>query len=230
MWNLVPQLFYDFLARVVPGASLILIFALVIYSPTGVVNFLLAPGKGYTLFTFGPILILILISYLIGFILSQVWIITIGKLIEKRQRNLEVDCKKDCIEEYNKIQKIFGCNPKEINHTDMPKINNIRDYLRHIAPEEASRLLKVRAEERLCQVLILGLLILSLVHLWYLFTQFSSERLILEIILVLSIIPFWSRTLRMRKHYINGITISWLVLTLMQGKQPAPTVDKKIGQ
>ena len=44
-WNLIPQVFYDFIARIVPGAFLILVTALVIFSPAVVADFILnSPG------------------------------------------------------------------------------------------------------------------------------------------------------------------------------------------
>lgn len=50
MLNLIPQLFYDFLARLVPGTILIGVSALVILGPTHTVKFVLNPPQDNKLF------------------------------------------------------------------------------------------------------------------------------------------------------------------------------------
>jgi hypothetical protein len=45
MWNLIPQLFYDFIARLIPGATLLMTSALVIIGPNNALTYLVNSQK-----------------------------------------------------------------------------------------------------------------------------------------------------------------------------------------
>jgi hypothetical protein len=226
MWNLIPQLFYDFLARIVPGATLILFSALVVFSPMIAANFILNSQDNSMIFAVGPLLLWILGSYLIGFILGQLWEITIGRFTKQAERQIEAECKQECLKEYNKFQKALGHPELDIEISKLPRAFIMRDHLRHVAPSDASRLLKVRAERRLCQVLILGFIFLGILNAVYILMQLKMDRVILEIFLIIMIIACWSRTLRLHKHFENGTIASWLIYA-SSGQIPVQKTNAK---
>lgn len=209
MWNLIPQLFYDFIARLIPGATLLMTSSLVILGPNNALTYLVNSQKN-RLFDFVPLLLWVLIAYLIGMIVGELWEISIGYFTKPLLKKNEENCKKQCLIEHNKFQKMCGCSELNIEARNFPAAYVMRDHLRSVAPSEAARLLKVRAEERLCHVLILGFFVLSIINIKYILDSLDMERIILEIILVVTIISCWSRAFRMRRHLITGTTVSWL--------------------
>jgi hypothetical protein len=218
MWSLIPQVFYDFLARVVPGASLLAFAILVIFGPNNVSSFINSPGSE-KLFSAGFILVWVLASYLTGFLLGQLWELTFGQLTKQRMKDTEAKYQEQCLSEHNRVQKVLKHSELVIAPNDLPRTYNMRDQIRHIAPEEASRLLKVRGERRMCQVLFLGFFILIIVNGGYLIAQFETARIVLEVILIAASIVCWNGAQRLSILLVNGTTASWLTF-VSSGRLP----------
>ena len=100
--------------------------------------------------------------------------------------------------------------PLALKSTDLPRTFVMHDHLRLVAGAEAQRLLKLRSEKRLCHVVVLGFLVLGLFNLGYIFFQPNADRLVLELLLVVSVISCWQRALRLEKQFVNGTCIAWL--------------------
>ncbi len=211
MWNFIPQLFYDFLARIVPGAILIVTSAFVIFGPIHVATFIFNPPENYKLFAFGPLLLWILGSYIIGFAFGQLWETTIGRLFKSKAHKLVQECQEECLEEHNRVLTSL-CRPTlSISASDLPPTFVMRDHIRYVAPLDAVRLLKVRAERRLCHVLILGLSVLAILNVKYLLPPLQNDRIALEVFLVLAVILCCTRSRRQLKYLANGVSIGWFV-------------------
>lgn len=210
-WTWIPQLFSDLLGRIVPGAALMVVSYLVAVRPTqAIVNL---TGTLYEkLFTLGPALIFLLFSYLIGFIMGQLWILLLGKraAITKAEVEATQGCHGQCLDEHNKLQTSLGMPPLALSTNDLPRTFVMHDHLRFVAGAEAQRLLKLRSEKRLCHVIVLGFTVLGLVNLAYLSTQAHFDRLVLEVLLIASIVSCWKRSLRLEKQFVNGTCIAWL--------------------
>jgi hypothetical protein len=227
MWNFIPQLFYDFLAKIVPGAILIVASAFVIFGPTNVATFIfnLNPSEKSNLFALGPLLLWFLVSYLIGFVLGQLWETTIGWLLKSKDYKLEKQCQEKRLEEHNRILTALGYPILSIKAKDLPPEPVMRDHIRHVDPSNAARLLKVKAEQRFCHVLILGLSVLVTLHVKYLWSQPQADRIALQVFLVIVIVACCVRSRRALKHLANGASIGWLVHT-SSGNIPAKVPPK----
>jgi hypothetical protein len=160
MWNLVPQVFHDFLARVIPGATLIAVTVIVVFGPAAAADFMMDSPKLNRLFGTGPLLLGVLVSYLLGFLSGQFWEMTIGRLTRRTDGEVEARCQRERLAEHNRLQKALKRPELSIDPGDLPRVFVMRDHLRRIVPGEASRLLEVRAERRMCQVLVLGFSVL----------------------------------------------------------------------
>lgn len=221
MWNFIPQLFYDFLARIVPGAILIFGSALVNFGPRRVAEYIVTPPEGSKLFGFGPVIIFVLVSYLIGLLFGQLWAGLIDPLTENGRRELRKECKRKCLTRFNDLLKAIGKPKLKIRANGLPKTFVMREHLRSIELSEVSRLLKVRAERRLCQVLILGLGYLAIINLGFIIIDNVYKRVgcelveawILEGALAFVIVVCLSRLGRSYKHYVRGTCFTWLVNT-----------------
>jgi len=95
MRNFIPQLFYDFLARIIPGAILIVTLTLVVLGPAAATDFVLNSAEDSELFGFGTLLLGILGSYLTGLISGQLWEISFGWISRRIQNNIEAKCKEE---------------------------------------------------------------------------------------------------------------------------------------
>jgi hypothetical protein len=210
MWSLVPQVFYDFVARIVPGASLILVTILV-FSPTNILD-LINSQSSDKLLSAGFLVIWALASYLIGFLTGQLWELTFGQITRRLDKKVETKCQGEILSEHNRILGTLKQPLLAIASKDLPKAYIMRDQIRYVSPEEGSRLLKVQAERRACQTLFLGVLILSLIHAGTLIARFEISGLVIEIILVAVAAIFWIGAQRLHRLLVNGTTLSWLAL------------------
>src|SRR5689334_931684 len=200
MWNLIPQVFYDLLARVIPGAALITLTFIVLFGPKPFADFVLKSPEGDKLFSTSFLLLWGLGSYLTGFLLDRLWDMTLGRLASLRDTKTEAHCQQECLAEHNRVQKALKHPELDIVPGSLPRAFVMRDHLRQIAPEEVSRLNKVRAERRLCQVLLLGFFTLLVVNGVYLLIQLEVIRLVIEILLVVAIVACWGGERGLHRH------------------------------
>jgi hypothetical protein len=218
MWNLIPQAFYDLLARILPGAILIIASACVFLSPGVVSTFVFASPESMRLFTFGPMLLWGLLSYTTGFLITELWELTIGRILERTGRKNEDEWRKESLEEHNRLRRADGREPLSIDVTQFPRVSVMRDHLRHVTASEAARLLKVRAERRLCQVLIIGLGGLAIVNICYLIAAPTIERAVMECAMALAVIACVAKACRLYKQFTIGTCVAWLATLRMNAK------------
>jgi len=210
MWNLIPQAFYDLLARIVPGAVLIIAAACTFFGPGAVAAFVFASPDSERLFAVGPMLLWALASYITGLVLTELWELTFGRLSEEARRNNEHEWRRECLEEHNRLRCGNGGEPLSITPAQFPRTSVMRDHLRHVASSDAARLLKSRAERRLCQVLILGLAGLAILNIRYLLVRPTAGRVIMECAMVITVVSCAARSRRLYKQYMIGTCVAWL--------------------
>ena len=98
-WNLVPQVFYDAVARIMPGFVSIMAWYLVILGPNqAIYNLTEADQKMLGL---GSFTWLVIFSYVLGFILKESWNLTFKKLKQK------TTVKQNHIEQCNKHRELY---------------------------------------------------------------------------------------------------------------------------
>ncbi len=210
MWNLVPQVFYDLVARVMPGGVLIVASTLVITGPSDAIGLITKPNDNTELFSIGAFLIGILLAYAIGIIVGQLWEITIGRTIRKTLAQEERSCKDTCLAEHNLLLKQVGRPEVNLEASNLPRVSTMREHLRIVAPQDAARLLKVRGEYRSCEVLCIGFLTLLAINSLVLRYDPSIERMTLEALLAIAVPICWTKVFGLRRHFVNGATIFWL--------------------
>lgn len=233
MLNFIPRLFYDFLGRIVPGATLIVASALVLCGPSATADLIVNPSQDYNLFTWPVFILFTLGSYLIGITLSQLWDMSVGRCLADKQLRIEKRCIKECLDEHNQLLQAMGRATLEIDADDLPRAFVMRDHICRVDPPDAERLLKVRAEMRLCQVLIIGLSIILIINVGAIFISPKTEwwvRLILEVVMGLAVVICWSRSKRLNRYYVNGSCVRWLIRAssgdLFAPNKPIGTDDK----
>ncbi|MHC4518384.1 MAG: hypothetical protein ACYTAS_07340 [Planctomycetota bacterium] len=105
----------------------------------------------------------------------------------------------------------LGKTALSISVSDLPNVAVMRDHIREVNPANAARLLKVRAEKRLCEVLAVGFLALGLWNLVYLpFARPIGARLVLEALLLGGCYICHQRSFRAHFHIAAGTCHGWL--------------------
>ena len=210
MWNVIPQLFYDFLARIVPGITLILFTILVISGHDSI----LAAEKSSQI-TFIHMCLLLLGAYLVGFLMGQVSDVFYKCFLKKKYNVIEKQHKQECLDQHNKVLKAMGKPELRLKIDDLPTTPFMRDNLRHVEPADAARLLKGRAERRLCEVFTVGFIIIWILDIIVFFSVGRNlERTILLFCLPLLVVICWFRALRGHRHITGGTTVGWLFSAL----------------
>lgn len=211
--SLIPQIFFDLIARIIPGAIfLILIYpSLVGYQQA--LEYLFSNSGKSGIINIWSFFLLIIFAYIIGFILGQLSTLTIGKIRENSRKKRNLKSIKTCVEENNNIRKCFNENVLKIDHREIPPTYVMHDHLRFYSPSEAYRLLKLRAESRLCEVLILGFFILIAMNIMTWFYEpkiLIVDRIVFTLLMILGICTLWIRGNTFEMYYVSGTCRLWL--------------------
>jgi hypothetical protein len=211
--SLIPQIFFDLIARITPGMILLLLLPPSFLGPQRAIKLMLSYSEKGSLLNITSLLILIVFSYLLGFILGQLYTIFFGKIAKKSRNERNFKSIKDSIDENNKIRKLY--NEEELKYTpeQLPPSYVMHDYLRFFSPSEAYRLLKLRAESRLCEVLLLGFSLLFILNagMWIIDSNLAMiDRAIFALIMFVSLIILLIRRDTFENFYISGTCRLWL--------------------
>jgi hypothetical protein len=235
-WDIIPQVFYDLIARIVPGAAVLFIVLCLFVIPAASDGPLLQWIEGG-----GALLLLVafLSSYLIGRLLAEIWEIgkrclgtRIGrKLINRVWRSTEwihdcvfdesqhrlyakgkvgsPDCESwnDRIAEYKDLTAMLNASsPLPCSQVVLGK-HILHDHLRLYAPADAFRLLKIHAEERMFESLSAGLALVMFTDLAY----WGGDRYLLRLILFVTTVLCWRGARRSRRYYLMAVQRAWLL-------------------
>jgi hypothetical protein len=201
----IPQLFFDLVGRVLPGAILILTGFAVVFGPSRALSLMSNKDP----LTFGSSVLWSVLAYFLGLMASQLWGATIGKLAKRRESKIDQKCLEKCLAEHNRIQEALGGPQIHISPDKLPRVFVMHDHLRLVDKDEALRLLKLLAEQRLCHSVSFGFLAMVILNIWLYVSDPSRERLVLEGGIVLVIIVFWGRALRLREFFATGTCVAW---------------------
>ena len=210
--SVIPQIFYDIIARAIPG-GLILFFGYIAYQgPINAKHSFLEINTPY-LFSFHSIVMYALVSYFIGFTMSAIWSISLGKVLRTKISKIEKNCIGECITNFNTLKVIKGEPAISITTNDFPPVFVLHDNIRLKSETEACRLLKIQGERRACEVLALSFILISTINIYYLVIYFSDnqvDRIFLQLFLFVSIFVLLQRSLIYLKFYVTGLCNMWL--------------------
>ena len=211
----VPQIFFDLIARVAPGAFLLLCaYFLVFNDPQHFIadlNKVIARFKqeegAKTILFLG----FLFMSYIIALILEGIY-----RIIKKVFYNKWKDCLGRQIESTDKeaLEYINKQCPKSVIITKdiFPDIFIMYDSIRLLSPPTGSRLVKLRAEYYMIRVIVIGLSFLSIINLFPIISrsrlsEFTSETVLIFLIVIFSFIFF-----QRRKTFLWGVYNHWVIL------------------
>ena len=237
--DLVPQIFYDLIARVIPGFVLILAWYLTVRGPNKALREMIRILSNQNLTNFWSLSLLIVVSYVLGFILKELWSLTIQNLISKRTIKNRRKYKNDAIAQYNRARKCLGKPALGFKRKELPATHTMFDDVRRDSSSEGHRLLKLQAEAHLCEALFTGFVLLPIINtvLWYkeltvfMFDRtvwalaqqreiacivqlgaFILHRAVWELALVVVLVSLWRARKRSAQFYAGGTYGAWLAL------------------
>lgn len=208
--NVIPQIFYDLIARIIPATCILIFKALTIIFFNKENGELIISFFGRKDFNVGNYLNLwttlyvVIVAYLLSLILKlpsewtselKLW----RKLFFVKEQTIDS-------ERYLKEKESFGNQSVKI-----PEPWKLFSIVRVKLPDEGYRLLKMLAEIRLCEMMFFAFIILAVVNIILLF--FSSSNLSVRIIAIIFFL-FSSRSLLQLKYsiknsYEKGLLMAW---------------------
>ena len=225
--SVIPQIFYDLIARVIPGFVMIITWYLTIVGPSEAINTIKIVYSKQDKSNFWLAVLLFILSYVLSFILDELWPLfrKIRKIIRKitkgqKEKDKEKERIESCIAENNKIRKCFGESELEFENKDWPSFWVIYGHLRLYSQSEVYRLLKLRAEAQLCTILFIGFLPLPIINILFWYNDpklLILDRIFLELAVIVAILAFWRGRNKFKKFYIVGTYRSWLFFSFPIG-------------
>ena len=213
----IPQVYYDFLARIVPGSAVLLGALYLRHGPSRGINFafrVICEQEHSWVCRFG---IGLLAAYLIGLILGELGEFLAGRVLRRRDSELEKGLMRECLDEHSRALEAVGREPVTLPTDDLPDSGLMVEQVTVVDHYSGSRLLALSAERRLCLVLAFGFFILAIGNLLAYAADLIPKRLVVEGLLLLSVLVLWRRGMRLHERVVRRTCIAWLTNVLGGG-------------
>ncbi len=210
----IPQVYYDFLARIIPGAAVVLGALYLKHGPLRGINFVfrvICEQEHSWVCRFG---IGLLAAYLIGLIVGELGELLAGGVLERRDSEREKGFMRECLDDQSRALQAVGREPLALQLDDLPDADLMAEQLTVVDHYSGSRLLALSAERRLCRVLAFGLFMLAVGNLLAYSTDLIHKRLIVEGVLLVSMLVLWRRSTRLQERVVRRTCIGWLMNVL----------------
>ena len=135
----IPQVYYDFLARIVPGSAVVLGALYLRHGPSRGINFafrVICEQEHSWVCRFG---IGLLAAYLIGLILGELGEFLAGRVLRRRDSELEKGLMRECLDGHSRALEAVGREPVALQLDDLPDTGRAKLWGRGRAPGRPSR-------------------------------------------------------------------------------------------
>jgi hypothetical protein len=225
--NLIPQVFYDIISRIIPGSVLIFLALFTHYGFSAIyriIKQLLIPKDAQFLFQFYIIVLFLVAAYSLSILLMGFWALFVK--ISKKCNSVFLESEKkdwDKIANHAKDSFKDSTNSSEklssLINMPIPSLSYIYDYVRLFAPDVGARLVKVRAECHMCSVLISGISILFIWNFVEISTFFQIWRILYGIFMLSTLIFLWFFMRDLEIRFMTGLCNYWYILRSFQLQQ-----------
>ena len=212
--GIIPQLFYDLIARIVPGLFVVLSSVLLLTGTNvGITSlnncidwYAKLEGVKLEIFLFG-----LLFSYIVSIFLDGLFRCArvIVKRFNKDNKFFPKHIEKAKISAINSFNKI---NNTEMNNIILPDVSIMYDDIRLCNPIAGSRLVKIRAEYHMARVISSGILVIYIVYLIKFGRPHNLESSVTLLMLSIAFIVFLLTSMQRRKRYYWGLCNHWVLL------------------
>ena len=207
----ISKVYYDVLARVVPGSVVLLGLVYLEDGPVRGINYVfrsMTSQEGSLALRFA---VGLLAAYLIGLIIGELGELLAGRVLERRDADREAVIARECLDEHNGAMHAAGRRTVDVLHDQLPSAAVMSEELAVVDNCSGGRLLALKAERRLCLVLSFGLLLLGLGNLLVFTADLVPKRLLVEGVLLLSLLVFWRRSSRLHSRVVRQTCFGWLM-------------------
>jgi hypothetical protein len=153
----------------------------------------------------------LLVAYLTGLILGEVGELVAGRVLRRRDDEMEMGFTRDCLDEHNRALAASGAAPLDIVPDELPDMSVMAEQFALADPYGGTRLMALTAERRMCMVLAFALLMLALGNLLAFTADFVLKRLTVEGLLVLGMLVVWRRSTRLHERTVRQTCLGWLM-------------------
>lgn len=216
----IPQLFYDLLARLLPGVVLLVIAAILAKGGTGqgsdLVAWFWAHGFGY----YGSPAAALGCAYVLGVVLAEIWEIVVRRHTQDRKKVVHDAVKAERLREHNTLALGLGGKKAKIMENQLPSILAMQEHLRPVSTGNVLRLLRLRSDLRLCHVAFVGFIVLLLFDIvWSCINGVNGARISLGIALPLCALALFRRAERLERFIAVATCVAWLERVMEGGLQ-----------
>lgn len=211
MWGWLPQVYHDILARIIPGAAVILGAVYLRDGPyrgVGYVFRVICEQEHSWVCRIG---IGLLGAYLVGLVVGEIGELVAGRLLEHRDLETGSSAARECLDEHNRAAEVTGRAPLEVLPDELPTVDLMSEELSVVDRYAGARLTALRAERRMCLVLALSLFILAVANVFLYTADMVPKRLLVEGILILGILVLWRRSSRLHLRVVKQACHAWLM-------------------
>lgn len=232
--DIIPQVFYDLISRVIPGFVTILAWYVTLRGPREAGQEIVAILTNDKLSGLGTSALLAVLSYLLGIILRELWSATFDQLLRAQLDRQETRAKRWAFDEYAKARAFHRQATLDLAFEALPDDYVMLDDVRRRSPSEGYRLLKLRAEAHLHQGLVTGLILLPILNVvfWLILPNtYPLDRVVLEVIVTVALGALWRAGSRVDRFYNGGTCIAWLALNFpLEPQKPTNSSDGRLTQ
>lgn len=214
--NLIPQVFYDLIARLIPGLILIWSSCLIYFAPSIRIEHLKKLFAATRELNLSLIILALLIAYSISIILNGLLTLLsdLSSLFKKLLLPYEQN-RQELIDVTTKDKLKVKQATKTIQNdedTEAPSSHFVYDYIRFRRPDVGARLVKIKAEIRMCKVLIFGWIILIFLNFYNVPNVSTREFIIIECTLLIGIIGVFRFFKKLNEKFHTGLVNHWKLL------------------
>jgi len=221
--NFIPQVFYDVIARIIPGSVLLWFSYLTYYGYYKCIEhakLILKNDYGSSFLVVAEILLL---GYIISIVLYGIWLKIsqwVNKYFKKGnsspiwRRNSDVTLEEDV-----KSVAITMKNYISIQNLNVPSTSFIYDLIRIKMPDVGARLVKIRAECHMCSVLFVGWVILLLMNIINFFEKPLLEAIVFEMLYIALSISIFIYLKYLEDRFLHSISNHWILFQLTKNEE-----------
>jgi hypothetical protein len=191
--TIIPQLFYDLIGRLIPGAFLVGLFVILFYGPVTGLQYLTTwtgDPPGIKVSTSFVLLGNLLIAYILASLLGGLWFFISPIFWGKKGKDFLAQefIDRPLPEALLRRPSLEALSKLHVNTMKFPgAIAFMYDYIQLRCPKAGSRIVKLRAEQHMSGVLMVGFCILALLYLVPMLRQRSTwSAFIVEPILLVA--------------------------------------------
>lgn len=203
---IIPQIFYDLIARITPGIVVILA-GLFVWFGQGVPKQTIVGMLDWLGKENSPVLLVLffflLCAYILAFLLDGVWGFLPRKFFQDEQESYH----DEILTDFKKSNSEFD----ESNYR-FPGVALRYDAVRLRDANAGARLAKLRAELHMLRILVIGLSIVSVLNIKNLFPSPNARAIITQTIIVVAVYSFRNTHDRLKDRFIWGTCNHWLLL------------------